>query len=101
MQSNVMTGSYTGDGTNAVTVKCGRKPKRVEIFNYTDADVKASHQDTMPAASALLEIDSGSGTTDVSKITSAGITLGSTGFLVGTNANLIESGKVYHWTAWF
>jgi hypothetical protein len=95
-----VTGSYTGDGSNGVSVKIGFKPKKVEIHNYTDADVKAEHIDGMPAASAFLTIDSGSGTTDKSKVTSAGITLTSLGFEVGTNANLIESGKVYYWIAY-
>lgn len=94
------TGTYTGNGSTAPTIPAlGFKPKYVRIFNYTDADVIAEHFEGMPAASALLTIDSGAGTTDVSKITTAGITLSSQGFAVGTNANLIENAKVYYWVA--
>jgi hypothetical protein len=94
-----VTGTYTGDGSNGVSVNVGFRPRYVRIVNYTDADVHAEHIDGMPDASAMLVIDSGSGTTDLSKITSAGITLTSLGFEVGTNANLIENGKVYRWVA--
>lgn len=93
------TGSYTGDGSNGVTVSLGFKPQYVKVFNYTDGDVVATHIAGMPDASAFLTIDSGAGTTDLSKITTAGITLTSSGFTIGTNANLIENAKVFYWVA--
>jgi hypothetical protein len=93
------TGSYTGDGSNGVSVNLGFKPKYVKIINYTDADVVAEWIDGMPDASALLTIDSGAGTSDLSKITTAGITPTSLGFEIGTNASLIETNKVYYYIA--
>src|ERR1041385_1281159 len=94
-----VTGTYTGDGSSAVTVNLGFKPKYVRVFNYTDAAFIGEYFDGMPDASALLTIDSGTGTTDLSKITTAGITTGPQGFTIGTNANFIVNAKVYYWVA--
>lgn len=88
--------TYTGDGSNAVTLDVGFQAKKVEILNYTDADVEAYWMEGMPDASAVLRIDSGSGTTDLSKVTTAGITVGPKTVTIGTNASLIENAKVYY-----
>lgn len=90
------TATYTGDGSTANTFKIGFKARYVKVVNYTDADVTAEYFAGMPDASAILTIDSGSGTTDMSKITTAGITVGETSITIGTNANLVENAKVFY-----
>lgn len=98
INNRIATGTYTGTGS-AISVTLGFKPKYIRIINITDGDVRAEYIDTMTAAHVALEVDSGSGTTDLSNATSNGITLSSSGFSVGTNSSLNESDKVYHYVA--
>jgi hypothetical protein len=98
MQSNAVIGSYTGNGSTAEVVDLGFRPKKVEIVNSTDGDKLVHIFDNGGAGKALLVNDSGSGTTDLSIVAEPLIT--NRGFTTGTNANLIESAKVFLWIAY-
>lgn len=96
----IKTGTYTGTGsavTEATIGSCGFKPLYLKIWNDTDGDASWEYVNGMTAAYAYQVSDSGSGTTDLSKLTSNGITLSDTGFAVGTS--LSESGKTFRYIA--
>ena len=97
MDRHSQYGSYTGDGAAAVVVDLAFRPTKVEIYNRTDGDVQCAVVDDGVDGRAYLIKDSGSGTTDLTKITEPLIT--SRGFTTGTNADLIENAKVFDWIA--
>lgn len=90
-------GQVAGTGS-AISIVCGFKPLSIRIFNRTQ-NAQGFWTASMPDASAQLTVDSGSGTTDVSFITSAGITPTFNGFSIGTNASLNTSSDVIYWEA--
>lgn len=90
----IKTGTYTGTGaalTSGIN-SIGFKPQLVVAFNQTDGDVAWFHINGQTAATAV-SID-----TEVAVETSA-CTLSDTGFSLGTNAVVNESGKVYVYVA--
>ncbi len=94
-----VTGALSGTGS-AIDVKvCGFRPKKVEIYNVT-GNCQAVWTDTMADASAQKTVDSGSGTTDMSFITSNGITPLATGFTLGADTDLNVASEIVHWVAW-
>lgn len=84
----------TGTGA-AISVDVGFEPYRVEVFNETQI-CRALHIRGMDAASAHKVSDNGAGTADSEYITSGGITLGSRGFSIGTDADLNTASDVIH-----
>ncbi len=94
----VSTGEVVGTGA-AIRVSLGFKPIRIEINNRT-GNVIGSWSAVMPADSAQLIVDSGAGTTDISFITTNGITAGKDGFTIGSNASLNTAANVIYWTAY-
>lgn len=98
--AEVSVGTYTGTGS-AVTVNLDFDPKVVIGYNETDGDVAFLHISGASDGVTLKIVDSGSGTTDLSKA-SAGITLGAAGerkFTIGTDAALNENAKTYRYVA--
>lgn len=93
------SGSYTGDGTNAVTVDIGFRPTQIVIWNKTDGTMRAEIIDDGADGQAFKILDSGSGTTDLSRISSNAPVLNNRGFSTGTDASLIVSAKVFNWIA--
>lgn len=93
------TGTYTGTGA-ALDVNVGFKPIAVLAYNETDGDVVALQMQGAAAAKGLKIVDSGSGTTDISFVSSNGITLANNGFRVGTDSDMNENAKVYRYLAW-
>lgn len=89
----------TGSAKNLIGDKVGFRPSKVEIHNLT-RKVKALWLDTMPDASAELVVDSGAGTTDLSTITSNGITPLAGGFTLGSNSSMNTSGDEIHYEVW-
>lgn len=89
--------TVTGTGS-AISIFCGFRPVRVTIYNRTK-NAQGFWTEAMPVASAQLIIDSGAGTTDVSFVTSAGITPVFNGFTIGTNASLNSASDVIYWIA--
>jgi hypothetical protein len=90
-------GTYTGTGA-ALSVQLGFKPACVLLYNETDGTFAGLHISGAADGVSLKIVDSGSGTTDLS-VSSAGITLGATGFNVGTDAAYNVNAKVYRFVA--
>jgi hypothetical protein len=95
--ANIATGEVAGTGS-AFNIICGFKPKHLCILNRT-RNVRATWNDVMPDASAQLVVDSGVGTTDLSFITTNGITPLFNGFTLGSNASMNTASDVIYWTA--
>jgi hypothetical protein len=95
---NVATGELVGTG-DAITVTLDFLPQKVEIINRTN-NTFGFWFNPMPSASAQITVDSGSGTTDVSFITTKGITAGNSGFILGANASLNSAASVIYWVAY-
>ena len=93
-------GTYTGDGSSDNRIDLGFQPAHVRIVNITDGDKLCEiFRLEDGTTKALLINDSGSGTTDLSIISSNAPTISSRGFTSGTDASLIESAKVFYWVA--
>ncbi len=88
------TGSYEGTGA-AVSIECGFKPICVIVYNEEDGDVMWLHLQGAADASALQITNHAD--TQLSFITSNGITLSVNGFSAGTT--LSESGKTLRYLA--
>lgn len=94
-------GGYAGTGAS-LDVSLGFTPKAVII---TGDDATPPTQPCIglhfghTAAKGIKVVDSGAGTTDISVMSSNGITLGTKKFTVGTDANLNENGKNYKYVA--
>lgn len=97
-RSSPFTKKITGTAA-AITVNCGFKPKYVRLINETQL-ATAEHVDGMAAARMALTDDSGAGTTDITVVTSAAITLTPTGFIIGTNATINSASDVIYVVAW-
>lgn len=101
--SNTSTrqGTFIGTGA-AVDVKgdkVGFKPRKVAIFNET-RNSQAVWTEDMGDGTAQKTVDSGSNKTDVSKITSGGITPLATGFTLGNDSDLNGSNDVIRFECW-
>ena len=101
--NNMATGTVEGTGS-AININCGFKPTAVKVIN---ADGKAILDWTteMGAAYGVKTVDSGTGTTDISLITSGGITqleaapgpvsLTGTGSVTAGDTTLTGSGSAF------
>lgn len=87
------TGAYNGTGVAQTIGSVGFQPKYVKFLNKTTG-AAAEWSDTMTDAHAVTH-DSG---TDAS-LTSQGVTPTDTGFSIGTNAVINNSGDEIHWIA--
>lgn len=97
---NGATGAVTGTGA-AITIALDFKPLYVKCINIDDAGGQTQVEWTaaMPAASGVKTIDSGAGTTNLSYISSDGITVGNAGFIIGADTDLNVSGESIVWYA--
>jgi len=86
----------TGSAINVRTV--GFRPRRVELRNV-DGDCMGFWQNDMADASMQKVVDSGAGATDISTVTSDGITPLSDGFTIGADSDLNASGETIMWVA--
>lgn len=77
----------------------GFKPTIVKVYNRT-TNVQAVWNRVMPDASLQKVVDSGSGTTDVSFVTSNGITPTFNGFTIGTDSSVNNASDVIYWEAY-
>lgn len=92
----IVVKEYVGDGSNAVNLQVGFKARRVTVRNITDSDkIAVCTLRGDGTTYSMLINDSGSGTTDLSEISSNKPEITDRGFNTGTNANLIESGKTF------
>ena len=96
---NTAIGRYKDTGTAAAfTITTGFLPRYVKIMNV-DGICMEEWFEGMADASAVKTVDSGTGTTDIIKITSNGITVSSSGFTVGLDTDLNVSGEQLSWIA--
>jgi len=94
----VVRGSLVGTGSAIDVRTVGFRPASVKVHNVT-GNCFGHWQESMPDASAQKTVDSGSGTTDVSLITSNGITPLSDGFRFGADSDLNAAAEVVHYEA--
>ncbi len=85
--SRLMAGGVVGTGATLNVRTIGFRPSYVEIFNTT-GNAKATWVKGMADDSAQKTVDSGAGATDISLITSLGITPLSDGFTLGADTDL-------------
>src|SRR4030042_2705875 len=97
LSNHVAVGSVDGTGS-AITIVCGFKPLSIRVHNI-DGDVIAFWDAIMPDAAMQKIVDSGAGTTDISYVTSNGITPAFNGFTIGTDSDLNVSAEELHWVA--
>lgn len=91
-------GSVVGTGA-AIDVKTvGFRALSVKLMN-TSGNCLAYWQHSMPDAAMQKIVDSGSGATDVSYVTSNGITPLSNGFTIGADTDLNAAGETIHFEA--
>ena len=96
--ARVATGTYTCTGS-AVTFITGFKPAAIEVLNTSGICI-GKWNNLMPDAAMCKVVDSGVGTTDISYVTSNGITPTFNGFTLGADADLNVNTEVIFWTAW-
>ena len=92
----VLSGEEVGT-SSAVNVRCNFKPSVIQVNNVTSKSVywwQPSHGE----AGATKIVDSGVGTTDISTVTSNGITVSDGGFILGTGVQ--TTSDVVYWVAW-
>lgn len=94
---HVAYGTVEGTGA-AISVTLGFAPKYVQI-NNVDGNCFGFWYKGLGDGDAQKVVDSGVGTTDVSLITSNGITDTATGFTIGTDTNLNANGETLFWLA--
>lgn len=92
-----VTGSYTGDGSNAVAIDLGFRPAKVEIYNVTDGDTYSILLDDGSAGVHLKFVNHD--TAQLAVVSSNEGSISPRGFNTGTDASIIESAKVYQWIA--
>jgi len=90
--NRLSVGSVVGTGSAINVTKVGFRPRLVRLYN-TGGNCQAFWCSEMADASAQKTVDSGSGTTDISTITSNGITPLANGFTIGADTDLNASGE--------
>jgi hypothetical protein len=96
---NVALGRYKDTGTAAAfTITLGFTPRHVKVVNV-DGLCMEEWYEGMAAASAVKTVDSGSGTTDIVKITSNGITVSGNTFTVGLDTDINVTNEQLSWIA--
>lgn len=92
LYNQLVVGYYTGTGA-ALTETIGFKPNAIVAFNETDGDLLWFHIQGMTDATAATVVLA------TAQVASQGCTLTSTGFTLGTDATINETGKVYKYIA--
>lgn len=96
--SRCVTGAFVGTGA-ALDVPVGFRPRAVEIIN-TDGACRADWTAEMPDAAMAKVVDSGAGATDLSYVTSNGVTPADDGFSLGADTDINVSGETCYYKAW-
>jgi hypothetical protein len=96
---NIAHGSYiieSGDTAAAITITCGFKPRYVKVVNTNaSGDVMMEWFEGMTAAYGILTGIDGAR----SLVTSLGITVSASGFIIGLNTDLNVKAEQLHWQA--
>jgi hypothetical protein len=96
---NVATGAYKDTGTAAAfTITTGFRPRYVKVVNHDGLCMEEWFEGMAAAASAKI-VDSGSNATDITKVTSNGITVSDSGFTVGLDTDINVTGEQIYWLA--
>lgn len=93
-----VSGTYTSNGS-ANNVTLGFNPAFILVINESDGDTIGFWIEGMANAELQKVVDSGTGTTDLSFVTSNGITVSSGVVTFGTDAALNENTKVFRYFA--
>lgn len=99
---HLIVGKYVGDGAASAVVNVGFVPTAMLALNWTDGDVVWfwSKDDV---ANVMTLVDSGVGTTDISKqaiaVTQTTASNSVYGVILPANAVINESGKTYYFLA--
>jgi len=91
--SKIAVGSFVGTGASKDVQAVGFRPKYVKLLNVTGS-CQAEWVQGMADASAQKVVDSGAGATDISLITSGGVTPLADGFTLGADTDLNVSGEM-------
>ena len=103
MSDYVKTGTVEGTGA-AITISVGFVPSIVKLFNI-DGNCFLFWNENVGAGKGQKVVDSGSGTTDISTISSNGVTVVNTersqmGFIIGADTDINVSGETIVWEAY-
>ena len=89
----------TVEGTgSAISITTGWTPGVVFLWNV-DGDCQMVWEKNMGAGYGQKTVDSGSGATDVSTITTGGITSAANGFSIGTDSDVNVNAQTLMWMA--
>lgn len=91
---NIVSGTYTGDGTTNQVVDLGFRPNKVELVNVTDGDTLIHVFDDGADGKAFSVVLA------AAALTVTPPTINNRGFTSGTNVLAIEAAKVYLWVAY-
>jgi hypothetical protein len=92
--TRIFNGSIAGTGAALDVTTPGFKPRRVDLFNEGGL-CGAVWSDSMKDGECIKQVTDGT----MSKVTTNGVTPLSTGFRLGTDADLNVSGEKVHFTA--
>lgn len=96
-------GRYLDTGTAAaITITTGFKPRYVKVVNTTAAStglVMVEWFEGMAAASAIKYNDEGTSETGITLITTLGITVSDSGFVIGLDTDLNVTSEQLSWMA--
>lgn len=96
--SRVIVGSVNGTGSAINVDTIGFTPSYVRLLNVTGNCQGEWHED-MADAEMQKVVDSGSGTTDISLVTSGGVTPRDTGFQIGTDTDVNVADEIIRYIA--
>lgn len=91
------SGTVEGTGS-AITISCGGRPTFVELYNI-DGDAKLTWEKNMGDGKGQKMVDSGTGATDISTISTGGVTPAEKSFSIGTDSDINASGETIIWRA--
>jgi len=97
--SRCKTGIVTGTGSDMSVEGVGFRPRRVQLINI-DGNSRADWGEQMPDDAMAKIVDSGAGATDLSYVTTDGVTPSHDGFDLGADTDLNVSGEQVMWTCW-
>lgn len=96
--TRIFNGSFSGTGAQLDITTPGFKPRRVDLLNV-GGNCQAVWTESMADASMQKIVDSGGGTTDITFVTTNGVTPLVDGFRLGADADINVSAEKVHFTA--
>lgn len=94
--SNIAVGRYLTDGTAAaITLTIGFKPRWVRVLNETASSSSFEWYEGMADASAIKRAVAG----DLTVVTTNGITVSATGFIIGLDTDVNVTSEQLDWIA--